>query len=266
MHRVGTTEVKALEALYGPVPVKDSRRSSPSCCPAGGAGGWLSSPGAHGVPPRRAARPRPLARGVAEPWPLTYVNRLSDLLFVLSRWVARRVGETEYLWERGLASQRARGHDGRLHHPPRARGRSGRRGAELSAYLSFIGDTFDPTVSTMTSPAGRKDYDGTTGVLLLVVPRRKWWAPRVGATARAGNRRAQAHVALGRPSRAKDWPRLLNVCLRRRSGSAAGRCAWTRNQARGGGAPLPCPRLHRISRAKRQPPRHIWMERILLTN
>jgi len=32
------------------------------------------------------------------------VNRLSDLLFVLSRWVGQRLGETEYLWERGLAS------------------------------------------------------------------------------------------------------------------------------------------------------------------
>jgi cob(I)alamin adenosyltransferase len=37
-------------------------------------------------------------------WPLRYVNRLSDLLFVLSRWVARHLGEKEYLWERGLAS------------------------------------------------------------------------------------------------------------------------------------------------------------------
>jgi len=35
-------------------------------------------------------------------WPLRYVNRLSDLFFVLSRWVAKHLGETEYLWERGL--------------------------------------------------------------------------------------------------------------------------------------------------------------------
>jgi cob(I)alamin adenosyltransferase len=43
----------------------------------------------------------------AEPigeWPLKYVNRLSDAFFVLGRWVARRAGEKEYLWERGLAS------------------------------------------------------------------------------------------------------------------------------------------------------------------
>ena len=38
-------------------------------------------------------------------WPLKYVNRLSDLLFVLSRWAGKRLGETEYLWERGLASR-----------------------------------------------------------------------------------------------------------------------------------------------------------------
>jgi cob(I)alamin adenosyltransferase len=33
---------------------------------------------------------------------LGYVNRLSDLLFVLSRWVSHALGEPEYLWEKGL--------------------------------------------------------------------------------------------------------------------------------------------------------------------
>ncbi|MBF6560675.1 MAG: cob(I)yrinic acid a,c-diamide adenosyltransferase [Candidatus Binataceae bacterium] len=33
---------------------------------------------------------------------LKYVNRLSDHLFVQSRWVARRLDEPEYLWDRGL--------------------------------------------------------------------------------------------------------------------------------------------------------------------
>ena len=33
---------------------------------------------------------------------LKYVNRLSDVFFVLSRWVGKRLGEKEYLWERGL--------------------------------------------------------------------------------------------------------------------------------------------------------------------
>jgi cob(I)alamin adenosyltransferase len=34
--------------------------------------------------------------------PLRYVNRLSDLLFVLARWVSHHLGEPEYLWEKGL--------------------------------------------------------------------------------------------------------------------------------------------------------------------
>ncbi len=38
------------------------------------------------------------------PWPLRYLNRLSDLFFVLSRWIAKHSGEPEYLWERGLRS------------------------------------------------------------------------------------------------------------------------------------------------------------------
>jgi cob(I)alamin adenosyltransferase len=37
-------------------------------------------------------------------WALRYVNRLSDVFFVLSRWAAKRMGEQEYLWERGLQS------------------------------------------------------------------------------------------------------------------------------------------------------------------
>ncbi len=34
--------------------------------------------------------------------PLIYLNRLSDLFFVLSRWVGKRLGEKEYLWQKGL--------------------------------------------------------------------------------------------------------------------------------------------------------------------
>jgi cob(I)alamin adenosyltransferase len=33
---------------------------------------------------------------------LVYVNRLSDHLFVQSRWVSKRLGEDEFLWDRGL--------------------------------------------------------------------------------------------------------------------------------------------------------------------
>ncbi len=59
---------------------------------------------------RRAER-EVLALSRAEPlneWALRYVNRLSDALFVLGRWVAKRMGEKEYLWERGLASHARR--------------------------------------------------------------------------------------------------------------------------------------------------------------
>jgi len=37
-------------------------------------------------------------------WALRYVNRLSDAFFVLGRWVGKRMGEKEYLWERGLSA------------------------------------------------------------------------------------------------------------------------------------------------------------------
>jgi cob(I)alamin adenosyltransferase len=36
------------------------------------------------------------------PWPLAYLNRLSDLLFVLSRWIGHHAREQEYLWQRPL--------------------------------------------------------------------------------------------------------------------------------------------------------------------
>lgn len=36
--------------------------------------------------------------------PLRYLNRLSDLFFVLSRWIGKQNGEREFLWERGLQS------------------------------------------------------------------------------------------------------------------------------------------------------------------
>jgi cob(I)alamin adenosyltransferase len=31
---------------------------------------------------------------------IIYLNRLSDALFVLARWTAHRLGESELLWER----------------------------------------------------------------------------------------------------------------------------------------------------------------------
>ena len=36
---------------------------------------------------------------------LKYVNRLSDLFFVLARWISKQMGKQEYLWQRGLADK-----------------------------------------------------------------------------------------------------------------------------------------------------------------
>jgi cob(I)alamin adenosyltransferase len=41
-------------------------------------------------------------------WTLRYLNRLSDLFFVLGRWAGKRAGEKEYLWERGLSAHTRR--------------------------------------------------------------------------------------------------------------------------------------------------------------
>jgi cob(I)alamin adenosyltransferase len=41
-----------------------------------------------------------------DPVLLRFVNRLSDALFVLARWVAKTQGEPEFLWERGVKKQR----------------------------------------------------------------------------------------------------------------------------------------------------------------
>lgn len=41
--------------------------------------------------------------------PLRYLNRLSDLLFVLGRWAARHLEEPEFLWERRSKKPKAAG-------------------------------------------------------------------------------------------------------------------------------------------------------------
>src|SRR5436853_6719020 len=61
----------------------------------------------------RLRRHEPIGDG-----PLRYVNRLSDLLFVLSRWVSKHLGEREYLWEKGLTLPAG-------HPPKRTRGATG---------------------------------------------------------------------------------------------------------------------------------------------
>ena len=103
MHRIGESEVKALEALMDQCQ-KDLEPLKSFVLPGGGrVGGYLHQ--ARTVCRRAERRILALSRvDTLRPWPLTYVNRLSDLLFVLSRWVAKKGGEAEYLWERGLAS------------------------------------------------------------------------------------------------------------------------------------------------------------------
>jgi cob(I)alamin adenosyltransferase len=107
MYRVGQADVTELERLIDRCQ-KELRPLKSFVLPGGGrVGAFLHQ--ARTVCRRaereilRLSRVEPLPE-----WPLRYVNRLSDLLFVLSRWVARRLGEPEYLWERGLQAHKRR--------------------------------------------------------------------------------------------------------------------------------------------------------------
>jgi cob(I)alamin adenosyltransferase len=111
MFRIGDAQVRALEALMDQCQA-DLKPLKSFVLPGGGrVGGFLHQ--ARTVC-RRAER-EILALARIEPigsGPLTYVNRLSDLLFVLARWVGQRLGETEYLWERGLQAHAVRRAEG----------------------------------------------------------------------------------------------------------------------------------------------------------
>lgn len=104
MFRVGAEEVKVLERLIDDCQ-KDLAPLSSFILPGGGkVSGFLHQ--ARTVCRRAERVILRLSREEAiGEWPLKYVNRLSDLLFVLARWVSRHLGEPEYLWERGLRSQ-----------------------------------------------------------------------------------------------------------------------------------------------------------------
>jgi cob(I)alamin adenosyltransferase len=107
MFRVGDAEVRELEALMDRCQ-KDLDPLKSFVLPGGGRiSGFLHL---CRTICRRAER-EILALSRAEPIgeaPLRYVNRLSDAFFVLSRWVGKHLGESEYLWERGLASHARR--------------------------------------------------------------------------------------------------------------------------------------------------------------
>jgi cob(I)alamin adenosyltransferase len=101
MFRVGAAEVKALEELMDRCQ-KDLKPLKSFVLPGGGrVSAFLHV--ARTVC-RRAERDvlrLMRAEDIGE-WPLAYLNRLSDVLFVLSRWIGRRLGESEFLWERPL--------------------------------------------------------------------------------------------------------------------------------------------------------------------
>jgi len=101
MHRLGEIEVKRIEGLIDECQ-KELGPLRSFVLPGGGRiGGYLHQ---CRTVCRRAEREilrLSRAEKIGE-WPLKYVNRLSDLFFVLSRWVGKRTGEKEYLWQRGL--------------------------------------------------------------------------------------------------------------------------------------------------------------------
>jgi cob(I)alamin adenosyltransferase len=101
MHRVGDAEVQAMEAIMDEC-LKSLEPLRSFTLPGGGrVNAFLHQ--ARTVCRRaeravlRLSREEPVGEG-----PLRYLNRLSDLLFVLSRWVAKQFGEPEYLWDRPL--------------------------------------------------------------------------------------------------------------------------------------------------------------------
>jgi cob(I)alamin adenosyltransferase len=107
MWRVGSDDVTALERLIDECQ-RDLEPLRSFVLPGGGrVSGFLHQ--ARTICRRAERDILALSRTEAVgPWPLAYVNRLSDLLFVLSRWVGRRLGETEYLWERALRTAHER--------------------------------------------------------------------------------------------------------------------------------------------------------------
>ena len=105
MYRVGEGEVKRIEEIIDECQ-KELGPLKSFVLPGGGRiGGYLHQ---CRTVCRRAEREILRLSRVEEigEWPLRYVNRLSDLFFVLSRWVGKHLGEREYLWQRGLQAPR----------------------------------------------------------------------------------------------------------------------------------------------------------------
>ena len=101
MYRVGEHEVKKLEQVMDQCQ-KELEPLKSFVLPGGGRiGAYLHQ---CRTVCRRAERDILRLSRVEElnEWSLKYVNRLSDLFFVLSRWISKQTGEAEYLWQRGL--------------------------------------------------------------------------------------------------------------------------------------------------------------------
>jgi cob(I)alamin adenosyltransferase len=106
MFRVGEAEVKALEAAMDRCQ-KDLKPLVSFVLPGGGEVSALLHVARTIC--RRAERQalRLMREEEIGEWPLAYLNRLSDLLFVLSRWIGHQRGEQEYLWERPIKREAA---------------------------------------------------------------------------------------------------------------------------------------------------------------
>jgi cob(I)alamin adenosyltransferase len=107
MYRVGEREVKKIEQLIDECQ-KELTPLKSFILPGGGRiGAYLHQ---CRTVSRRAEREILRLSRIEElgEWPVKYVNRLSDLFFVLSRWIAKRTGDKEYLWQRGLEEKAKR--------------------------------------------------------------------------------------------------------------------------------------------------------------
>ena len=101
MYRVGEGEIDRLEKLMDKCQ-EDLEPLKSFVLPGGGrVGAYLHQ---SRTVCRRAERDilRLSREEEVSPDVLKYINRLSDLFFVLSRWIAKQTGEQEYLWQRGL--------------------------------------------------------------------------------------------------------------------------------------------------------------------
>jgi cob(I)alamin adenosyltransferase len=104
MYRVGENEVKKIEQLIDECQ-RELETLKSFILPGGGRiGAYLHQ---CRTVCRRAERDILKLSRVEElsEWPLKYFNRLSDLFFVLARWISKQTGENEYLWQRGLAEK-----------------------------------------------------------------------------------------------------------------------------------------------------------------